>query len=86
MPIRVHFQGLLQLQLSWSWPIDAKMSQSMSLLASILVFEGFLLVHFHDFLVLEQAREGFQTNWGVVLGERGGVLNEPNELPLDPPL
>ena len=44
----------------------------MSLLASILVFEGFLLVHFHDFLVLEQAREGFQTNWGVVLGGGGG--------------
>ena len=57
----------------------------MNLLASILVLEGFMLLHYGDFLVLEQPREEFQTNWGRGLRREGGS-NEPNELPLDPPL
>ena len=40
-PICMRFHGL---QISRSQPIDTKVSESMSLLASILVFEGFLLV------------------------------------------
>ena len=63
--------------------IYAKMSETKSLLATILVREGVLLVHNRDFLVLEQRDRDFRHIGGVVLGE--GFV-QPNELPLDPPL
>ena len=65
--------------------IYAKMSETKSLLATVLVREGVLLVQNRDFLVLEQRDRDFRHIGGVVLGERGGS-SEPNELPLDPPL
>ena len=45
-PICVRLHGLFQLQISRSRPIDTKVRESMSLLVSILVSEGFLLVYF----------------------------------------
>ena len=49
----------------------------MSLLASIFVFG--------EFWVIAQYDRGFQTDWGYGIRREGGS-NEPNELPLDPPL
>ena len=53
--------------------IYAKMSETKSLLATILVREGVLLVQNRDFLVLEQRDRDFRHFGGVVLGEGGFV-------------
>ena len=67
--------------------IYAKMSETKSLLATILVREGFLLVQNRDFLVLEQRDRDFRhiAYWRCGLRREGGS-SEPNELPLDLPL
>ena len=58
--------------------IYAKMSETKSLLTTILVREGVLLVHNRDFLVLEQRDRDFRHIGGVVLGERGVRPNQTN--------
>ena len=52
--------------------IYAKMSETKSLLATILIREGVLLVQNRDFLVLEQRDRDFRHIGGVVLGGGGG--------------
>ena len=54
------------------------MSETKSLLATVLVREGVLLVQNRDFLVLEQRDRDFRHIECVVLGEGGGGVR-PNQ-------